>query len=165
MKKLTVLFGLLLVASLSYAQELVPIFKASVERLNTVVIENDTIVYDTSSYQSFGVSSAPFLKNSPKLAKAGDPLKWFRKNFVYPEKLKGKSIQGKVMVSFCIEKDGSTTDVKITKALHPLLDREVVRTVKSFPKWKPVVEKVFGGERVIKYVAEYSFKFKDDELY
>lgn len=162
MKKLTVLFGLLLVASLSYAQ-LTPIFKSTAERLNTVVIENDTVVYDTSAY--FGVSSAPFLKNPPKLAKAGDPFKWFRKNFVYPEKLKGKSIQGRVMVSFCIEKDGSTTDVKITKALHPLLDREVVRTVKSFPKWKPVVERVFGGERAIRYVGEYSFKFKDGELY
>ncbi|MFR3329528.1 MAG: energy transducer TonB [Odoribacter splanchnicus] len=163
MKKLTVLFGLLLLVSLSYAQELVPIFKAPAERLDTVVIENDTVVYDTSAYS--GVSSAPFLKNPPKLAKAGDPFKWFRKNFVYPEKLKGKSIQGKVMVSFCIEKDGSTTDVKITKALHPLLDRGVVRTVKLFPKWIPVVERVFGGERAIRYVGEYSFKFKDDKLY
>lgn len=156
MKKLTILFVLLLVASLSYSQV------STRARLTSVVIENDTVVYDTSA--SFGVSSAPLL--SPiKLAKAGDPFKWFRKNFVYPEKLKGENIQGKVMVSFCIERDGSTTDVRIRGALHPLLDRAVVKTVKSFPKWKPVVERTIVGDRVIRYVAEYSFKFRDDQLY
>lgn len=62
MKKLIVLFGLLLVASLSYSQV------SPKDRLNSVVIENDTIVYDTSSYESFGVSSAPFI-NPPKMVK------------------------------------------------------------------------------------------------
>ena len=46
-------------------------------------------------------------------------------------------IQGRVVVSFIVEKDGSLTDVKVVKSLDPAFDKEAVRVVKSMPKWEP----------------------------
>ena len=49
-------------------------------------------------------------------------------------------ITGKVLVNFVIEKDGSITNVKVTKSVHPLLDNEAIRLVKSMPKWLPAIK-------------------------
>ena len=46
-------------------------------------------------------------------------------------------IQGRVGVSFIVEKDGSLTDVKVVRSLDPSFDKEAVRIVKSMPKWEP----------------------------
>ena len=46
-------------------------------------------------------------------------------------------IQGRVVVSFIVEKDGSLTDVKVIKSLDPAFDKEAIRVVKSMPKWEP----------------------------
>lgn len=46
-------------------------------------------------------------------------------------------IQGKVFVQFVIEKDGSITDVKVSRGVDAPLDKEAVRVVKAMPKWKP----------------------------
>ena len=54
-------------------------------------------------------------------------------------------IQGRVVVSFTIEVDGSVTDVKVIKGLDPKCDAEAVRVVKSMPKWAPAS---LNGKRV-----------------
>ena len=64
-------------------------------------------------------------------------LKYIRENIKYPEQAMKKGIQGRVTVSFIIEKDGSISDVKPVRSVHPLLDKEAVRMVKSMPKWSP----------------------------
>lgn len=45
--------------------------------------------------------------------------------------------QGRVIVSFVVEKDGSLSNVKILRSVDTLLDQEAIRIVKSMPKWKP----------------------------
>lgn len=45
--------------------------------------------------------------------------------------------QGRVIVSFVVEKDGSLSNVKILRSVEQLLDQEAIRIVKSMPKWKP----------------------------
>ncbi|MBF1529557.1 MAG: energy transducer TonB [Prevotella salivae] len=64
-------------------------------------------------------------------------LKYIRENIKYPEQAMKERIQGRVTVSFIIEKDGSISDVKAVRSVHPLLDKEAVRVVKSMPKWSP----------------------------
>lgn len=64
-------------------------------------------------------------------------LKYIRENIKYPEQAMKERIQGRVTVSFIIEKDGSISDVKAVRSVHPLLDKEAVRMVKSMPKWSP----------------------------
>ena len=59
------------------------------------------------------------------------------KNLRYPSISKKKGIQGKVMVSFIINKDGSTSDFQVIKSVDPYLDKEALRVMSMMPKWKP----------------------------
>ena len=69
----------------------------------------------------------------------GEPArkKFFTENLKYPKQVKEKGIQGKVYVTFVVEKDGSITNVKILRGVDPLLDNEALRVVRSMPKWEP----------------------------
>lgn len=58
-------------------------------------------------------------------------------NVKYPEPAKKDNVQGKVMVSFNIMKDGSVNDVKVMRGIGSGCDEEAIRVVKGMPKWKP----------------------------
>ena len=64
-------------------------------------------------------------------------LQYIMKNIKYPEQAMKEGIQGRVAVRFIVEKDGSISDVKPILSVHPLLNKEAVRVVKSMPKWTP----------------------------
>ena len=64
-------------------------------------------------------------------------LQYLMKNIKYPEQAVKEGIQGRVTVRFIVEKDGSISDVKPILSVHPLLNKEAVRVVKSMPKWSP----------------------------
>ena len=64
-------------------------------------------------------------------------LQYIMKNMKYPEQAMKEGIQGRVAVRFIVEKDGSISDVKPILSVHPLLNKEAVRVVKSMPKWSP----------------------------
>ena len=64
-------------------------------------------------------------------------LKYIMENMKYPEQAVKEGIQGRVTVRFIVEKDGSISDVKPVLSVHPLLNKEAVRVVKSMPKWTP----------------------------
>ena len=63
-------------------------------------------------------------------------LKFLSANIKYPEQAKKDSIEGKVVVKFYVETDGSITNPKIARGLHPLLDAEALRVVNLMPKWE-----------------------------
>ena len=58
-------------------------------------------------------------------------------NVVYPPVAIQNNIQGRVVVSFIIEKDGSVSNVKLEYGVDPLLDAEALRVVKTMPSWNP----------------------------
>ena len=59
-------------------------------------------------------------------------------NIKYPVEAQKNGIQGRVICSFVVDKDGSITDVEVKRSSgDPSLDKEAVRVVKSMPKWKP----------------------------
>ena len=64
-------------------------------------------------------------------------LKWLGSNVKYPALAAENNIQGRVMVSFVVERDGSVSNVKVDRGVDPSLDKEAVRLVQSMPKWKP----------------------------
>lgn len=55
----------------------------------------------------------------------------------YPPQAIERNIQGKVYLSFIVEKNGKITDVKVVKGAHPALDEEAKRVISEMPKWKP----------------------------
>lgn len=64
-------------------------------------------------------------------------LKHIAKNTVYPDSARDNGIQGKVFISFVINKEGYVTKVKTVRSVHPILDNEAIRVIESLPKWKP----------------------------
>ena len=69
--------------------------------------------------------------------------RYINDNLQYPQELKDKRISGRIFVEFTVNKDGSVSNIKILKGLHPLLDKEVVRLIKLSPKWRPGIR---GGK-------------------
>ena len=63
--------------------------------------------------------------------------KWIKKNLKYPKEAKKMKIEGRVLVSFKVDKTGQISDVSIQKSVNELLDNEAVRLVNSMPKWEP----------------------------
>ncbi len=62
---------------------------------------------------------------------------YIQKNIRYPRMEKEAGIQGRVFVTFVVEKDGSITDVKVLKGVTEGLNKEAVRVIRSMPHWKP----------------------------
>lgn len=64
-------------------------------------------------------------------------LKYLRENLKLPDEYKERGIQGRMVVGFIVEKDGSLTNVKVLRAVDIAIDAEVLRVVKGMPKWIP----------------------------
>ena len=64
-------------------------------------------------------------------------FKWLSQNIKYPAVARENNIQGKVILRFIVEKDGSVNGVTVLRGANELLDKEAVRVVKDMPKWKP----------------------------
>jgi TonB family protein len=63
--------------------------------------------------------------------------KWIANHLQYPEECRAKNIQGRVIVQFVVNKDGSISDIKVLKSPHSLLSKEAIRVVNAMPFWKP----------------------------
>lgn len=67
--------------------------------------------------------------------------KYLSENLKYPPQAKETGTQGKVFVTFVVEKDGSITDVRVLRDIGSGCGEEAVRVVKSMPKWKPAKQR------------------------
>lgn len=66
-------------------------------------------------------------------------IQWLTRQLRYPPLAQSQRIQGRVVVSFIVNKDGSIADVKLEKSINALLDREALRVIRMMPRWKPGV--------------------------
>ncbi len=62
---------------------------------------------------------------------------YMKENMQYPPEALRKDIQGRVIVSFTVDKSGKIKDAKIIRSIHPLIDTEALRLIKNMPNWKP----------------------------
>ena len=77
-------------------------------------------------------------------------LKYLQQNIKYPEEAIKNGTQGRVVVQFVVNKDGSIVDANVVKSVSPELDAEALRVVKSMPKWTP------GEQRVEKVRVQFT---------
>jgi len=103
--------------------------------------------------------------NQPKLPTETPPefpggeaalQQWLKENLKYPENAKKSEIQGNVIVSFTVLKNGNIYDVRVVQKVNSALDKEAVRLVKSMPKWEPATKK--GKATEAKHNLTISFK-------
>ena len=85
-------------------------------------------------------------------------FEYLSKTIKYPPVAEENGVQGRVVVSFVVERDGTISDVKIVKSVDPSLDKEALRVTKSMPRWIPGRQK---GETVrVKYTVPVTFRLQ-----
>jgi protein TonB len=88
----------------------------------------------------------------------GALLEYLASHVKYPVVAQENGVQGRVIVSFVVEKDGSITDVRVVRSVDPSLDREAARVVSSMPRWTP--GKQNGSAVRVKYNVPVMFKLQ-----
>ncbi|MGX5688419.1 energy transducer TonB [Arcticibacter tournemirensis] len=104
--------------------------------LNTELIEASPAVVsqdaDSKVYDMNLVESAPEFNGGQR-----ELNKYISNNIKYPAAARQNNIQGKVYLSFIVEKDGSINDIKVKQGIGSGCDEEAIRVLRSSPKWKP----------------------------
>ena len=77
-------------------------------------------------------------------------------NLKYPVFAQEKGIQGRVVVKFIVEKDGSISNVEVDRSVYPSLDNEAMRVVKAMPKWIP--GQINGKAVKVKWSFPFTFR-------
>ena len=88
----------------------------------------------------------------------GALMSYLNSNVKYPVVAQENGVQGRVIISFVVERDGSISDVKVARSVDPSLDREAQRVVKSMPRWKP--GKQNGSAVRVKYTVPVVFRLQ-----
>ena len=85
-------------------------------------------------------------------------LNYLSEHINYPEGYEEICVQGRVVITFVVEKDGSLSDITVVKSLEKAFDEEALRAVKSMPKWIPAMQ---NGEPVrVKFAVPVNFRLK-----
>jgi len=85
-------------------------------------------------------------------------FEYLQKNVKYPADAEKKKVEGRVLVTFVVNTDGSITDIEVVRKAFPSLDAEAVRVISGMPKWIPGEQK---GQKVrVKYTVPLNFRLK-----
>ena len=148
----------------------IPILSDQIDIIDDDIKINDNII-NTEDDASLGVEiqdyveevkeevveeeAIPFqlVEEKPKFqgGDANDFTKWVNQRLVYPDVAKENGVQGRVMLQFTVNTDGSVSGVKVLRGVDPSLDKEAVRVVSMSPKWTP------GKQRDRKVKVTYTF--------
>lgn len=85
-------------------------------------------------------------------------MTFLQENIKYPKSAQERKVEGRVIVQFVVEKDGTPTEFNVVRSIDPDLDEEALRVMKAMPKWKPGMQK--GQPVRVKYTIPVSFKLK-----
>lgn len=82
-------------------------------------------------------------------------MEYLKKSIRYPADARENAIQGRVLCSFVIEPDGSTSNIKVNRSVYPSLDKEAIRIISSMPSWIP--GRTNGTPVRVNYVVQIEF--------
>ncbi len=82
-------------------------------------------------------------------------MNWIEDNITYPTMASSNSTEGKVVVTFDVNEDGTIGNVKVKESADPVLDSEVVKKVETMPNWIPARQN--GRNVKVKYTLPVSF--------
>lgn len=88
-------------------------------------------------------------------------MQYLSGNIKYPEEARDNNIQGRVIIQFVVEKDGSISNVEVIKSVHELLDSEALRCVSAMPAWTPGTQR--GKPIRVSYTIPINFKLNDSD--
>ena len=134
---------------------------ASLATLTSCAADNDIVTAPQTATNSVG-SELYFWDITEEMPSfPGGPEKLFeylKQHMRYPKAAEKDSIEGRVIVSFIVEKNGKLTNFKVVKSPDPSLSKEALRVAKSMPKWNP--GKDYGKPVRVKYTLPITFRLK-----
>ena len=81
---------------------------------------------------------------------------FIEENLHYPKECAEKGLQGRVIIDFVVERNGTLTNIRVVKSVDPALDKEALRIVKMMPKWIPGRQ---SDKKVrVKYIIPITFQ-------
>jgi protein TonB len=99
------------------------------------------------------------VENMPEFPGGASALmQYLAKNIKYPTIAQENGTQGRVIVQFVVNKDGSIVDAKVARSVDPYLDKEALRVVSSMPKWKPGMQR--NKPVRVKYTVPVTFRLQ-----
>ena len=87
-------------------------------------------------------------------------MKFLQQNIKYPKEAQEQGKQGRVIVQFVVNKDGSIVNDSIVRSVDPLLDAEALRVVRSMPNWTPGKQK--GKPVRVRFTLPVTFHLNGD---
>ena len=85
-------------------------------------------------------------------------MKFLSKNIKYPTISQENGVQGRVIVQFVVNRDGSIVDPVVVRGVDPYLDKEALRVISMMPKWKPGKQR--GKAVRVKYTVPVMFRLQ-----
>ena len=132
------------------------------------IVENDANIEETEvatsedkgeAVQVVSTGPAVVVEEMPSFP-GGDAecMRFLNKNIKYPTIAQENGIQGRVILQFVVNKDGSIVDVVVARSVDPYLDKEAVRVVNMMPKWKPGKQR--GKPVRVKFTLPVTFRLQ-----
>lgn len=87
-------------------------------------------------------------------------LQYLASNINYPQECREQKIQGRVLVTFIVNKEGSLESLEVVKSVHPALDAEALRVISAMPAWKPGTQ--WGKPVRVKYTLPVNFRLREE---
>jgi len=88
----------------------------------------------------------------------GELLQFINKGIKYPVIAQENGIQGRVIVTFVVNRDGSVVDAEVVRGVDPSLDKEALRVISTMPKWSPGKQR--GKPVRVKYTVPITFRLQ-----
>ncbi len=141
---------------------------SSIDDINPENIDHIEVLKDKDSLAKMGITDAKGVIRitTKSLAEVEDMpeypggmeamMKFVAENLNYPKQMEKDKVEGRVLLSFIVEKDGSVTNIEAVESPHPALTQEAIRVVSSMPKWKP--GKQDGKEVRVQFMLPINFK-------
>lgn len=123
------------------------------EKPQALTEQTDEVVYENSENQEvFDIADTmPEFQGG-----MSELMKYLENNIKYPTIAQKNGTQGRVIVKFVVNQDGSIVDPVVMRSVDPDLDKEAIRLISSMPKWKP--GRIDNKNVRVRYTLPVTFK-------
>jgi TonB family protein len=123
--------------------------------------ENGSLITGTATFEDGKTTTYVKSRGVPPQFKGGLEAfsRYLGSNIQYPDDARANNVQGKVILTFIVEKDGKISNVTVSKSVSPSIDTEAVRVIKNSPAWVPGIQ--FGHPVRVWYNVPVSFALSD----
>lgn len=140
--------------------------QAEIEESTTILTEDNTPKVEVKYVPVQVVEEEPeeqtifeVVENMPEFPGGqGALMNYLSKNIKYPTIAQENGTQGRVIVQFVVNRDGTIVDAKVVRSVDPYLDKEALRVINTMPKWKPGMQR--GKPVRVKFTVPVTFRLQ-----